>query len=50
MFKVNLLKMSKKLFFFSYGNLVTYIVSSQGASQLRGSLAGIPPGYKANKL
>ena len=30
--------------------LVTYIVGSQGASQLGGSLLGIPPGYKANKL
>ena len=29
---------------------VTYIVSSRGASQLGGSLLGIPPGYKANKL
>ena len=30
-------------------NLV-YIVSCRGASQLGGSLLGIPPGYKANKL
>ena len=27
-----------------------YIVGCRGASQLGGSLAGIPPGYKANKL
>ena len=27
-----------------------YIVGSRGASQLGGSLQGIPPGYKANKL
>ena len=27
-----------------------YIVGSRGASQLGGSLLGIPPGYKANKL
>ena len=27
-----------------------YIVGCQGASQLGGSLVGIPPGYKANKL
>ena len=27
-----------------------YIVSCRGASQLGGSLSGIPPGYKANKL
>ena len=26
------------------------IVGSRGASQLGGSLLGIPPGYKANKL
>ena len=37
-------------------NLVTImvmkacIVGSRGASQLGGSLLGIPPGYKANKL
>ena len=29
---------------------VTYIVCCWGASQLGGSLLGIPPGYKANKL
>ena len=34
----------------SYGKLVTYIVGCRGASQLGGSLIGIPPGYKANKL
>ena len=28
----------------------TFIVGCQGASQLGGSLVGIPPGYKANKL
>ena len=28
----------------------SYIVGSRGASQLGGSLLGIPPGYKANKL
>ena len=27
-----------------------YIVGCRGASQLGGSLLGIPPGYKANKL
>ena len=27
-----------------------YIVGCRGASQLRGSLLGIPPGYKADKL
>ena len=27
-----------------------YIVSCRGATQLEGSLLGIPPGYKANKL
>ena len=27
-----------------------YIVGCQEASQLGGSLLGIPPGYKANKL
>ena len=35
---------------FSYGESVTYIVGCRGASQLGGSLLGIPPGYKANKL
>ena len=30
--------------------LIIYIVGSRGASQLGGSLLGIPPGYKANKL
>ena len=34
----------------SYGNPVTYIVGCGGASQLGGSLLGIPLGYKANKL
>ena len=29
-------------------NVLAYIVSSRGASQLRGSLLGIPLGYKAN--
>ena len=29
---------------------LAYIVGSRGASQLGGSLLGIPPGYKANKL
>ena len=29
---------------------MTYIVGCRGASQLGGSLLGIPPGYKANKL
>ena len=29
---------------------IVYIVGSRGASQLGGSLLGIPPGYKANKL
>ena len=28
----------------------SYIVGCRGASQLGGSLLGIPPGYKANKL
>ena len=31
-------------------NSCGYIVGCQGASQLGGSLLGIPPGYKANKL
>ena len=30
--------------------LPEYIVGSRGASQLGGSLLGIPLGYKANKL
>ena len=30
--------------------IVVYIVGSRGASQLGGSLLGIPLGYKANKL
>ena len=46
------------LYFILFKELVTefvfhdmeYIVGCRGASQLRGSLAGIPPGYKANKL
>ena len=38
----------KKLYFTQ--SLKLYIVGSQGASQLGGSLLGIPPGYKANKL
>ena len=29
---------------------IAYIVGSRGASQLGGSLLGIPLGYKANKL
>ena len=29
---------------------IAYIVGCRGASQLGGSLLGIPPGYKANKL
>ena len=29
---------------------LAYIVGCRGASQLEGSLLGIPPGYKANKL
>ena len=37
-------------FFVSYGKLVTYKVNCRGASQLGGSLLGILPGYKANKL
>ena len=36
--------------FFSFLTPQIYIVSSRGASQLGGSLLGIPPGYKANKL
>ena len=37
------------LFIFVYlGSL--HIVGSPGASQLGGSLLGIPPGYKVNKL
>ena len=35
---------------FSYGESVTYIVGCRGASQPGGSLVGIPPGFKANKL
>ena len=31
-------------------NKGVYIVGCLGASQLGGSLLGIPPGYKANKL
>ena len=31
-------------------HLGSYIVGCQGASQLGGSLLGIPPGYKASKL
>ena len=31
-------------------SLGTYIVGCRGASQLGGSLPGIPSGYKANKL
>ena len=31
-----------------YGGKITYIVGSRGASQLGGSLLGIPLGYKAN--
>ena len=31
-------------------NIYIYIVGCRGASQLGGSLLGIPPGYKANKL
>ena len=34
----------------SFGSYSTYIVGCRGASQLGGSLLGIPPGYKANKL
>ena len=33
-----------------HGLVHGYIVRGQGASQLGGSLLGIPPGYKANKL
>ena len=35
---------------FLFKSLTIYIVGSRGASQLGGSLLGIPPGYKANKL
>ena len=35
---------------FQVSYLATYIVGSRGASQLGGSLLGIPLGYKANKL
>ena len=34
----------------SFFCIKAYIVGCRGASQLGGSLLGIPPGYKANKL
>ena len=33
-----------------YNEIYRYIVGCRGASQLGGSLLGIPLGYKANKL
>ena len=44
-------KVPGPLFYYKYDpEKGSYIVGSRGASQLGGSLRGIPPGYKANKL
>ena len=47
-FMVSEFEAEAQVILLSNGNQVTYIVGSRGASQLGGSLLGIPLGYKAN--